>query len=276
MIASEWGDWLPQRVAAAQPDGIAVWYLGCNGFILKAADGTTIFIDPYLGSGDPPRTVRMIPVPFEPEDIDRADAILGTHEHTDHVHGPSQAPILARTGGTLYAPAASLAVTEAEAWPAHLDLTDEQMEAVAPGDTLTLGDVTIHVRDAYDPDAREPVSYVIEHAAGCLFHGGDSKPSEAFQAIGEEFDIDVAIVAIGSHGNLTDPSTGSQSRTKWYASPDEAIEIANAVRTDRLLPSHWDMWKGFGVDPTAVYAHASSFPYPRSVEIVEIGDRVDL
>ncbi|MFB6177221.1 MAG: MBL fold metallo-hydrolase, partial [Halobaculum sp.] len=89
--------------ADADPEGLALWYLGCNGFAVKASDGTTLWIDPYLGTGDPPRTVRMVPVPFHPRDVSDTDAVLATHEHTDHVHGPSQAPILAETGATFHA-----------------------------------------------------------------------------------------------------------------------------------------------------------------------------
>lgn len=107
-VHSDWGDWLPRAVSEADPDGVRLWYLGCNGFVLKASDGTTVFIDPYLGLGDPPRTVRMIPVPFDPTDVVEADAVLATHEHTDHVHGPSQAPILEETDATFYGPSASV------------------------------------------------------------------------------------------------------------------------------------------------------------------------
>ena len=121
-IHSDWGDWLPTAVADASPDGVALWYLGCNGFVLKADDGTTVFIDPYLGTGDPPRTVRMIPVPFDPRDVQEADAVFATHEHSDHVHGASQAPILAETGADYVGPDDSLAIAETEGW------TDEWAE----------------------------------------------------------------------------------------------------------------------------------------------------
>ncbi|MFT4949351.1 MAG: L-ascorbate 6-phosphate lactonase, partial [Natronomonas sp.] len=47
MVHSDWGDWLPRAVAAADPDGLALWYLGCNGFVLRSSSGTTVFIDPY-------------------------------------------------------------------------------------------------------------------------------------------------------------------------------------------------------------------------------------
>jgi hypothetical protein len=55
---------------------------------------------------------------------------------------------------------------------------------------------------------------------------------------------------------------------------DEVIEAANALRLDRLAPSHYGMWKGVGADLAALRSHAASFEYPRAVEPVEVGDRL--
>jgi L-ascorbate 6-phosphate lactonase len=276
-IQSDWGDWLPRDVAAASPDGVRIWYLGCNGFVLKAADGTTLCIDPYLGTGDPPRTIRMIPVPFEPEDIEEADAILATHEHVDHVHGPSQAPILAETGATLYGPDDAVAVArEDEAWPTNYGVDDEQLETVSEGETFSVGSFTVHVERANDPDATHPVAYVIEYDAGTFFHGGDSKPADAFTDIGERYDIDLGVLAYGTEGMMPDRNTGVPGRTKWYNDESELVTAANALELDRLLPSHWDMWKRLTADPTALHEHLRSFDYPRRLELVEIGDSVPL
>ncbi|PSQ51242.1 MBL fold metallo-hydrolase [Halobacteriales archaeon SW_12_67_38] len=276
MVHSDWGDWLPQAVADADPDGVATWYLGCNGFALTDGE-STLFIDPYLGTGDPPRTIRMIPVPFDPTDVEAADAVLATHEHTDHVHGPSQAPILERTGATLHAPDDSLAVArEDERWTDEWNVDDEQLDEVAEGDTFGVGEFTIHAEDAHDPDATHPVSYAIEHPAGTFFHGGDTKPHECFERIGETYDIDLAALAFGSVGRIPDKETRQPTRTRWYSDENGAVEIAAALRTDRLLPTHWDMWKGLTADPTALHHHAGSFEHPHALEIVEIGDRTDV
>ena len=175
MSTSDWGDWLPRAIAEADPDTVACWYLGCNGFAIKGAEGTVLWIDPYVGTGDPPRTVRMIPVPFDPADVTVADAVLATHEHTDHVHGPSQAPILANTGAEFVAPDDSLAVAlDEERWTESYDVDDEQFLEVTEGDELRIGEFTVHVVETHDPDATHPVGYVIEHDAGTLFHAGDS------------------------------------------------------------------------------------------------------
>ncbi|MEF8853434.1 MAG: MBL fold metallo-hydrolase [Haloarculaceae archaeon] len=275
MTASDWGRWLLDRIESADPDGVAVWYLGCNGFVLKADDGTTVFIDPYLGTGNPPRTVRMIPVPFSPEDVSEADAVFGSHEHLDHVHGPSQGPILANTGADFYASDASHDVVAEEDWTGEYGVDDDQLYEIAEGDTVGVGAFTVHVEPANDPDAIHPVSTVFEHDAGTFFHGGDARPGE-FESVGEAYDIDLGALAFGAVGNVDEPEASERVRTKWYSDENQVIEAANELQIDRLLPSHWDMWKGLTTEPTVLHNHAAGFPYPERLEIVEIGDRVDL
>ncbi|ELY42376.1 MBL fold metallo-hydrolase [Natronorubrum sulfidifaciens] len=277
MVESDWEDWLVRDIEDADPDGVAVWYLGCNGFVLKGSDGTTIYIDPYLGLGDPPRTVRMIPVPFDPEDVTEADAVLATHEHTDHVHGESQAPILESTGATFYAPDDSLTVArEDEDWTGEWDVSDEQFAEVSEGDTVDIGEFTVHVEVANDPDATHPVSYVFEHDAGTFFHGGDTKPTDEFERVGETYDIDLGVLAFGTVGQIPDKQTREPKRTRWYNDENQLVEAASALSLERVVPSHWDMWRGLTADPKALHHHAKSFESPRRLELVEIGDRVDL
>ncbi|WP_178916926.1 MBL fold metallo-hydrolase [Natronomonas gomsonensis] len=273
-VHSDWGDWLPTAVADAEPDGLQLWYLGCNGFVLKADDGTTVFIDPYLGLGDPPRTVRMIPVPFDPTDVVEADAVLATHEHTDHVHGPSQAPILENTDATFYGPSAS--VETAREWTTDYGLTDDDFAEIEEGDTIEVGSLEIAVEPAHDPDADHPVSYVIRHEAGTFFHGGDARPSEAFESVGERYDIDLGVLAFGSAGMIPDKQTREPKYTKWYSDENMAAEAAAQLQLDRLLPTHWDMWKGLTADPEALRHHVRSFALPRTLEVLEIGDDTTL
>lgn len=275
MIHSDWGDWLPRAVEAADPDGVACWYLGCNGFVLKTAGGATVFVDPYLNIGDPPRTIRMIPVPFEPSDVAAADAVLATHEHSDHVDGPSQAPLLAHTDATFYGPDASVAVARDESWTSEWDVSEEQFAVVSEGDSVSIRDLTVHVEAANDPDAEHPVAYVFEHESGTFVHGGDSRPG-VFGQIGTTYDVDLAALAFGSVGMLPDKQTRRPKRTRWYNDENDVVEAAAELQAERLVPTHWDMWKGMSADPTALHHHAGSFEYPERLEVVEIGDRVDV
>ncbi len=274
-VHSDWGDWLPRAVEDADPDGIAVWYLGCNGFVLKSSSGTTLFIDPYLNTGDPPRTVRMIPVPFAPTDVAEADAVLATHEHSDHVDGPSQGPLLERTAASFYGPDASIDAVREEGWLDEWDIGPGKLERVSEGDSIRIGDLTVHVEPANDPDADHPVSYVVEHQAGTFFHAGDARPGD-FETVGENYDIDVGVLAFGSAGMIPDKETHKPEYTKWYNDESMLVEAANELQVDTLVPSHWDMWKGLTADPTALHNHVRSFEYPRRLNVVEIGDRFDV
>jgi L-ascorbate 6-phosphate lactonase len=182
-----------------------LWYLGCTAIVLKGADGTILFVDPYLGTGDPPRTVRMIPVPFDTDEVNRADAILATHEHTDHVHGPSQTPLL-ENGGSFVGPRSALDVAlNDESWPDRWDVSRDQFDEVVPGDSLEVGSFTVHVEDAYDPHADGAVSYVITYGDTTVFHAGDSHVADSFSDIGDRYDIDDGLLAYGSTGRLYIP-----------------------------------------------------------------------
>ena len=274
MPDSDWDDWLPREIAATTPARLTVWYLGCNGLVVKAADGTTIFVDPYLGTGDPPRTVRMIPVPFAPDAVERVDAVLITHEHTDHLHGPTQGPLLEGTGATLYAPQDCKEQVKAEF--AGYDVGTDQYSFIAPGETATVGSVAIQVEAAVDPDAVAPVSYLLSTAGTTVFHGGDARPSDAFDRIGVTYDIDAGVVAFGSSGMIPDKETGTPTETTWYNDEAAAITAARQLQLTRLVPTHWDMWRGLTADPTALFSHAASFQYPESIELLQIGDRLAL
>ena len=274
MVHSDWGDWLPRAVESADPSGLAIWYLGCNGFVLKTSGGATLFVDPYLGTGDPPRTVRMIPVPFDPADVQSADAVLATHEHTDHVHGPSQAPILERTGATFYGPAASTAIARRD-WTDSWDVESGQIETATAGDSFAVGDLTVSVHEANDPDAEEPVAYVFEHDAGTFVHGGDARPG-SFGDIGSTYDVDLAALAFGSVGMIPDKETREPTQTKWYNDENQLVSAACELQAEAVVPTHWDMWKGLTAEPTALHSHARSRSHPRDLRILEIGDRTDL
>ncbi|MEF8907845.1 MAG: MBL fold metallo-hydrolase, partial [Haloarculaceae archaeon] len=172
-------------------------------------------------------------------------------------------------------PAASIETAREGGWLEEYDVAPGQLERVDPDDAVRIGDLTVRVTSANDPDAEEPVSYLIRHQSGTFFHAGDARPG-GFGGVGRHYDIDLGAVAFGSVGMIPDKETREPERTRWYNDENGAIEVANELRLDRMVPTHWDMWKGMSGDPTALHHHAGSFEYPDRLDVVEIGDRLDL
>jgi len=271
MVHATWGEWFVRdEVEAADPAALSIWYLGCNGFVLRSPEAT-VYIDPYFGDGDPPNIVRMIPVPMDPADATQCDAVLATHEHIDHMHPPSYGPLVDDLGADVYATAPCYNEPQ---FDGEMRVPDRRRSVIEAGDSFAIGDLTVHVREANDPDAVGEVAYVIEHESGTFFHGGDSRPAPgSFPAIAAAFDIDVGALAFGSVGNIYEPDTGKAEPTRWYMDQNQIVTATNQLGLDRLLPVHYDMWRGVGADPTALTHHAASFEYPRVVEHAAIGDR---
>jgi len=279
-IHPTWGEYFVRdEVEAAEPDELTVWYLGGNGFVVRSPE-TTLYIDPFFGDGDPPSFWRMIPVPLDPADVTRCDAVLVTHEHLDHMHPPSYGPLVNDLGAPIYAPESAY---ERPHWDGDMRVPADRKNVVEPGDTLRFGDVTVHARESNDPDSHGSISYAVEHATGTFFSGGDSRYTDTFHDIGDEFDIDLGSLVFGSFSRIywsdwwTDDDEQPETRvTQMYMTENDVIKSANALGLDRLLPVHYDLWKGAEGDPKALHDHAASFPYPSVVEVGRVGDRFDI
>jgi len=212
---------------------------------------------PYFGDGNPPTTIRNIPVPMDSADATARDAVLVTHEHVDHTHPPTYEPLVEDLGADIYTPAAAY---ENPQYDGEVGPPAERKRVIGVGDAFEVGDLTVHVRRANDPDAIEPITYVITHDSETFFHAGDSRPADAFDNIGQEFDIDVGAIAFGTVGRPYDPERDGGEPTEWYNNGDQVLDATNRLELDRLLPTHWDMWQGVGADPKAIVEHARSSP----------------
>jgi len=178
-VESDWGDWLPRAVEDADPDGLAIWYLGCNGFIVKSSGGTTVYIDPYLGirgpaadAADDSRSVQ----PRRRLGGRRRAGDARTHRPRPRAHARTDSRTHGRRRTT----------RRTRGWPSSRGGLDRRVgrrrrpvHRNRRGDTLEIGDLTVHVEPANDPDAEHPISYVFEHGETTFFHGGDARPGNS-------------------------------------------------------------------------------------------------
>ena len=87
---------LAKDIAAAEvpPGSARMWWLGQAGFAFKSHSGTTVYADPYLSDAVERLAgfKRLSLAPLAPEDV-RADLVVLTHEHEDHLD-PAALPLI--------------------------------------------------------------------------------------------------------------------------------------------------------------------------------------
>lgn len=169
-----------------------------------------------------PPTVRNLP---------RLDLILISHGHYDHLDLPTLrnlprgTPVAAPPGlETLLRWAGMKHVLTLAEWQSH-----------------RLGDVTVTAVPARHFRGRPPLfptagyqGYVIEGRASVYF-AGDSALFEGMNAIGERWDIDVALLPIGAY-----PPPAFR---RHHMSPEDAIEAGRRLRAKVIVPIHWGAFK---------------------------------
>ena len=80
------------------PSGsLALWWLGQAGFAFKSPSGRIVYLDPYLSDAvERLHGFKRLSLPPVAADEVRADLVVLTHEHADHLD-PDALPIIART-----------------------------------------------------------------------------------------------------------------------------------------------------------------------------------
>jgi L-ascorbate 6-phosphate lactonase len=221
---------LMEKIAAfdVPESGIALWFLGQSGWIVKSPGGTVIVIDPYLSDANKGRrpdlnTARRIPVPVAPEDL-RVDLFLCTHSHADHACPVTIAGSLA-AGTTRFAGPA-----ETQAVFARAGAPSSQCETTFPNQVFTAGDVTITGTFALPTDDTDlnHMGFMIAVDAGPVFYNtGDTAPC-ALLGRARKYKPDLMAVCInGGYSNLS----------HW-----EAAELVRDIDPEIAFPVHFDMF----------------------------------
>ena len=211
-------------------DGLAVWFLGQNGFLIKDAEGLLTGIDLYLTNSCaerfahlPFRLDRQLPVFIEPEDLD-IDVFLTTHSHEDHADPET----IRRLNGTsrmrFLGPFDSMRVYR------ECGVPESSCRLMHPGEMVRLGASTsAQATFALPTDATDlnHMGILLEFANGIRFYNtGDTAYAERLAAL-LPADVDICTICInGGFHNL---------------SPTQAAAIVKAIRPRVVVPCHYDM-----------------------------------
>lgn len=238
-------------------EGIALWSLGSPSFLYQSPK-TTIYIDPYFGPTPPeaeelyPNIYRTTAVPIYAPEIRKADVVISTHDHTDHCHEPTLVPIQSGTSAVFVAPQTSTARM------LKAGIQRERIRTVKPGDAVQIKDVEIKVFDSHDPDAPGAVTYLLVSQGVTIFVSGDTRDGETLDHIGNNYQIDLALLTFGG----------------FYNTHDQMLSAARRLKPKVLLPFHWEVWRGATGNPMLLGKAIQSAPPDFDVRLLQMGDRI--
>ena len=273
MTNSATTDNLAARVARAEtpPGHVMAWWLGGSGFIFKTPAGMQVYIDPYLsnvaedifGAGNK----RGFPTPICAEDV-RADAVIATHWHEDHLD-PGAIPVIARHSPATRFIMPPSATGHAVSWGVPRD----RVVALTAGQTLTVGDVTItavparHEAGIPGWEVPDAIGVVLEAEGLKIYQTGDTEYDARLRLLKHE-GIDAVIACInGVTGNMD---------------AHEAALLAWQLGAGTVIPMHHLLWAGTPgesdatLDPTLFADTYRKLGGPGRVVLPEVGGVIDI
>ena len=214
----------------------AITWLGHAGFVLTL-DGRRIVIDPFLADRASPVSFagprRFIKAPLSILDLGHIDTLVISHNHYDHLcwhtlrYLPNKATVqvICPTGlGHWFLQRGFQQVTEL-GWHHSTHAGSVEVTAVP----------AIHHsrRGLFDSNRSLWAGYLFHCDGFKIYFGGDSAMGPVFRQTGHRYGpVDLALLGIGAYA----PRKLLRS---VHACPEEAVEMALALRAKAILGMHW-------------------------------------
>lgn len=277
----EWGTWLNEEIEeeVVAPGTFAMWWLGCTGIWVKTEGDANICIDLWVKSGkrtkanpwmsDQHQHQRMIGVKklqpnlrnavcvLDPFAIRNLDALLATHEHSDHIDPNVAAAVMQNCDESVPFIGPKTCVEIWQRW----GVPAERCIVVKPGDTVKIKDIEIMALESFDRTVlvtapkgvvlkdkmphemdERSVNYLIKTPGGNLYHSGDSHYSNWYAKHGNDHEINVALGSFGENPRgMTDKMTAI-----------DLLKMAECLNTEVVIPIHHDIWTNFQADTNEI------------------------
>jgi len=269
------GDAFLADVAGTDPgDGFALWWLGQSGFLIKHA-GRHLLFDPYLSDSltekyaqtDKPH-VRMTELVVDPSRLDFIDVVTSSHNHTDHLDGPTLKALRAANPDlTLIVPGANRAFA-AE----RLGCDPAELTVLSDGQSIEVAGFEIHgVPAAHETVERDEagrsrfMGFVARFGAHAVYHSGDTMLFDGMVDALRPFQVDVALLPINGRR--------PERRVAGNLWGHEAAQLGRDIGASVVIPCHYEMFEFNTESPEAFVSACVSLG--QGYRVLRAGERFD-
>lgn len=218
---------------------LGIFWLGQAGFVFKTPDGKIVYVDPYLTESVERLAgfKRIMAGIVSPAEV-RADAVLLTHHHEDHLDIDAIPVIAKKTRAHFVAPAETVKRL------LGLGIDKGRITEVREGREAQLGFVTVRAVYADHGDlAPDAVGFVLDFGFLRVYFTGDTAYRPARMGEVVLLKPQVIIPAInGAYGNM---------------GAGEAAALTRDVGAAVVIPCHFWTFIQHGGDPSAFVAECA-------------------
>ncbi|HEY0405501.1 MAG TPA: metal-dependent hydrolase [Pyrinomonadaceae bacterium] len=236
-----------------------VKWFGHAAFSITTPGGKVLLIDPWLRNPSNPE-VKNGKDPLA--SLSKVDYILLTHGHRDHVGDAVE--IAKKTGAILICnPELAGNLVKLAEFPSKQAETDAIMGIggeiqIADGEVTVAMTPAVHSSSVFNPKATateaerayggNPAGFVVIVKNGpTIYHSGDTAYFKDMETIGEEYEVDLALLNIGGHFGME---------------PRMAARAAKSVRAKLAVPQHYATFPGISQNSDAFAAELKKLRIP--------------
>jgi L-ascorbate metabolism protein UlaG (beta-lactamase superfamily) len=210
----------PSLPAAEIGKGVKITYLGHSAFKLVSPQGVVLYLDPFLKNN--PMTPPAL------KEVDKADLILPTHGHGDHLG--DTVSIAQKTNASV------VAMNELGIYLTKKGL--KNVVRMSKGGSYTAKGIRITMVNAQHSSSvvegdqviytGEPAGFIIRFENGfTVYHAGDTAVMADMKIFGDLYKPNLAFLPIGS---------------RYTMDPQEAAYACQLLRPQYVVPMHYGTW----------------------------------